>query len=797
MVPCDVTLYAHWGGIETGSCADHPVPFSFGESVIACPVALMRELIVDDMQYDDNSGVLFCKSSVAKGGLYTIALPLGQDFTVSCDAAGAVLEYLTFGGLRFCIVDARGVSSKTAEVLLSLSGAVGARDTVYVVAGDFLAKRLSFDANGGTCMEESRVVRAGQPVGELPIPDARAGYVFAGWYTAAEGGACVTGDTAMALSDATYYAHWEPVAAGSCMASAVAFPFGPSVAAYPVALAREWLVDDGRYDEASGVLYCRSTVSRGKVYTIALPAGQDFTVSCADESAVVEYATAGSFRYCRIDARNLASASADISLALFGAVGARTTVYVVEGDYVPAGAAFDDPPYGGFPGSCPGKALGLPFGASAQAKSAALVTEWDELGGRYLDGGVCYFSATAAAAGSLTVAVPATQAGGFEVSRNGEAVASREAYAGLSFCIFDAKAGDEVLVRLSGSRGADAVVYTFGGDFLAKRLIFDANGGTCHMATKEVRIGQPVGDLPTPVREGRYAFRGWSVLRDSDAFVTPATVMVGYDVTLYARWEELAWGSSMDAALPFPVTTALAAYPVSLVREWLEDEGRYGDEYGILCCTTSFRRGTVYTIALPAGAEFEVWCENGEATVTCGEDDSLGYCRIDTRKMKAESTTACLQIEGRPGERTTVYAIELDYPAAGSCEANALRVVPGWSVGVASGTLHPEWSDYGYLGNGVRNSYVTLNPGDVCTFAYAAGAKCAIEPEYGGDVGDVFRTAESGGLAFALVDLRYVNLSKPLRVNICLSGDVGDTAGFYHVLGDDYMPACNTCVDAP
>ena len=288
--------------------------------------------------------------------------------------------------------------------------------------------------------------------------------------------------------------------------------------------------------------------------------------------------------------------------------------------------------------------------------------------------------------------------------------------------------------------------------------------------------------------------------------VTAATAMVGSDVTLYAHWEKLDAGSSQAAMIPFPVTSALATYPVSLAREWLEDEGRYSDRCGVLYCTTTFRRGTVYTIALPVGTEFEVWCDDWEASVTYGEDDSLRYCRIDTREMFENETVAYLCIEGVPGERTTVYAIEMDYPAAGSCGASALRVVPSRSVGVASGTLHPGWNDSaGYRRNvfcewnmcgGVRHYYATLNSGDVCTFAWPVDTKCAIEFDYDGYIGDVFRTAESGGLRFALIDLRYVILEEPLRIDICLSGEIGDSAGFYHVLGD-YMPACNTCVDTP
>ena len=129
--------------------------------------------------------------------------------------------------------------------------------------------------------------------------------MFQGWYTAREGGARVTAETAMVNSDVTLYAHWEPLAAGSCREKAIPFPFGPSVAAYPVTLAKEWLAGEGRYDETSGVLYCKSFVARGKVYTLALPVGQKFTVSCEDAGAIVEYATSGTLCLCLVDARDI------------------------------------------------------------------------------------------------------------------------------------------------------------------------------------------------------------------------------------------------------------------------------------------------------------------------------------------------------------------------------------------------------------------------------------------------------------------------------------------------------------
>ena len=1000
MVGYDVTLYAHWEPLAAGSCPEKAIPFPFGPSVATYPVSLAKEWLADEGQYDESSGVLYCKSTVARGKVYTIALPVGQEFEVACADAGAVVEYASDRSLRYCRIDARNLSAATAELMLAACGAVGARTTVYVVegdlvpagavwedpdegglpgsclgkatafgfgpsvaaqsvrfvrewdedderyldggvhylaatapasgrltvatpailadgcevscagnavaepelfgglalwifdaeagdevlvrlegargadatvytsGGDYLAKKLVFGPNGGSCPVSSKEVRAGSPVGELPVP-VRAGHAFLGWYTAREGGAKVTPETKMVNSDVTLYAHWEEVAYGSCLKKAIPFPFGPSVAAYPVTLVKEWDADLGQYYEESGVLYCKSTVSRGKVYTIALPVGWEFDVSGDD--ATMEYATHGSLRYCRIDTRNLSSlasestatdlldvrtaktgdvvpgvwhanldkareyaelrglplvavwsngdgcghciefencvmspafrnwmrdsgivfyfgerndapdgqegyhgtsfywccknqnatmswpyvrvywpkggvdvahsgawydgedlgavmrcfyadgrtdianfiapgdygtynpggrriisvlagtktatavmpvgggvaeggllegydASVELVLAVYGPVGERTTVYVSEGDLVPANAVWEDPAAGGFPGSCLGKATGLEFAAGVQAKAVRLVREWDEDAGCYLDGGVYYLRSTASADGPLTVAVPAAQADGCEVACGGYA-ASREDFGSLALWIFDAEAGDEVLVRLEGARGADATVYTFGGDYLAKRLLFDANGWSCQEASREVRAGVPVGELPVPDDRAGHAFLGWFTAREGGARVTAATVMVGYDVTLYAHWEKLAAGSSQEAAIPFAMTTSVAAYPVALAKEWLDDELKYSDEWGAFYCKTTLKRGKVYTMAVPHGLdEVDAWCGNGEASVTFGSDASLQYVRFDTTNMAAAETEAYFSVFGDAGQRTTVYAVEADMmPDCSSC----------------------------------------------------------------------------------------------------------------------------------
>ena len=67
--------------------------------------------------------------------------------------------------------------------------------------------QIFFHAAGGNCSVSSKLVKYGYSYGTLPTPT-RAGYRFAGWYTASNGGNRVTETTRMGASSVTVYAHW-------------------------------------------------------------------------------------------------------------------------------------------------------------------------------------------------------------------------------------------------------------------------------------------------------------------------------------------------------------------------------------------------------------------------------------------------------------------------------------------------------------------------------------------------------------------------------------------------------------
>lgn len=69
---------------------------------------------------------------------------------------------------------------------------------------------ITFNANGGTVSDSSKIVQVGSLYGELPTPK-RGGYVFQGWYTSPQDGTMVLpSSTVLTGQSHTLYAHWKP-----------------------------------------------------------------------------------------------------------------------------------------------------------------------------------------------------------------------------------------------------------------------------------------------------------------------------------------------------------------------------------------------------------------------------------------------------------------------------------------------------------------------------------------------------------------------------------------------------------
>lgn len=75
---------------------------------------------------------------------------------------------------------------------------------------DYTSPIVTFDANGGSVSTKNMKVYLNANYGTLPEPS-RNGYLFAGWYTSANGGSRITQDSVVSIeSNQTLYAHWTP-----------------------------------------------------------------------------------------------------------------------------------------------------------------------------------------------------------------------------------------------------------------------------------------------------------------------------------------------------------------------------------------------------------------------------------------------------------------------------------------------------------------------------------------------------------------------------------------------------------
>ncbi len=172
---------------------------------------------------------------LATTGSPLLVLRLGESFDPA--ATYTIIENVTTAGFTFA-----GVSGLPSSLTPTLSK-VG-NNYVLTFQGSLepppATCTVTFDAKGGTTpAPASKVVTVGQPYGALAATT-RAGYAFAGWFTAPVGGSLVTTNTTVSVSsNHTLYANWTVASYGAWAAesgltgpdaAAVADPDGDGVA---------------------------------------------------------------------------------------------------------------------------------------------------------------------------------------------------------------------------------------------------------------------------------------------------------------------------------------------------------------------------------------------------------------------------------------------------------------------------------------------------------------------------------------------------------------------------------------
>lgn len=103
-----------------------------------------------------------------------------------------------------------GTKSFVAEVTATVSSHstspnISGKET-FELTPIVVSHKVYFEEQGGSAVSDKTVTNGAQ-YGTLPTTS-RAGYTFAGWYTAASGGSQVVSTTKSGSSDETLYAHW-------------------------------------------------------------------------------------------------------------------------------------------------------------------------------------------------------------------------------------------------------------------------------------------------------------------------------------------------------------------------------------------------------------------------------------------------------------------------------------------------------------------------------------------------------------------------------------------------------------
>lgn len=143
-------------------------------------------------------------------------------------------------------------------------------------------------------------------------------------------------------------------------------------------------------------------------------------------------------------------------------------------------------------------------------------------------------------------------------------------------------------------------------------ITFNANGGTCATASKEVTYLQTYGTLPTPTRAG-HTFDGWYTAASGGTRITSSsTVNVAADDTLYAHWTIITYTIQYNA-------NGGSGAPASQTKTWGQDltlttsKPTTAKAYLV---TYNANGGTVSLTSKSVACTFDCWNTNAAGTGT-------------------------------------------------------------------------------------------------------------------------------------------------------------------------------------
>ena len=369
---------------------------------------------------------------------------------------------------------------------------------------------VTYNANGGATSTASTTVTYASTYGELPTPT-RAGYTFAGWYTAESGGTKIEASTNVSISsDHTLYARWA---------------------------ANKYTVT---FDSNEGVTSTESkTVTYASTYG-ELPAATRTGYTFAgwytaasggtkiEESTKVSITTAQTL-YARWTAK--------IYTVTFNANGGVSST--------PSKTVTYDSTYGELPTATragytfAGWYTAVNDGTKIEASTKVSITTAQTL---YAHWTAKTYTVTFNANGGS----PSTSSRSvtYDLTYGEMPTPTRTGYA------FDgwytaASGGTQITASTKVSITSTQMLYA---QWMANKytVTFNANGGETPTASKSVTYASTYGDLPIPTRTG-YTFDGWYTLASGGTKIEASTkVSITTAQPLYAHWTAVWYGLGFD-----------------------------------------------------------------------------------------------------------------------------------------------------------------------------------------------------------------------------------------------------------
>ena len=546
---------------------------------------------------------------------------------------------------------------------------------------------VTFNTNAeGVSVSPANVnVTYGSAYGTLPTPT-RAGFVFDGWYTAAEGGTKVEAGTAVSLTaDHTLYAHWNgntvvvvfDANGGNVSPAIKTVKNGSAYGTLPVPT-RDGYNFVGWYTEAEGGIRVESTAV--VLLTDYQTLYAHWTARPVTRYTVTFDAAGGS----------VSPASKDIIAGeTYGTLPTPTR----------PGFSFD----GWYTAAEGGEQVGSGAGAELTGNQT-LYAHWS--------GNSCIV---------LFDANGGTVATTFRTVKNGapygELPTPRRADYAFTGWYTEAEGGSRIdsatVVMLTDYQTLYAHWTESASEVLTFTVSFDAGGGSVSPASKEVTTGQAYGALPTPARDG-FSFDGWFTSAGGGEQVGSDTrVELAEDQTLYAHWTGNSYIVAFDANGGY----------VSLAIKQVKNGGLYGD----------------LPAPVLAGYSFDGWYTEAEGGELVEGSDTV---------MLTDYQTLYAHWKVRP---SNVYTVTFD-PGEGSVGTEHKDVTYGEAYGTLPTPTRPGFSFDGWYsaeegGTRAESTTTVTRTRDHTLYAHWTGnSYIVVFDANGGSVSSTVKTVKNGAL---------------------------------------------------